>query len=130
MKVMETLKKVTIEYLDDFSHQEIFDYVVDHLRRQGVAALNLGEECVYRNLKGQTCAVGCLIPDELYNEDLEEQGVITNYFWKAIGLDKPKNTEKLTLLQDLQLAHDAGVPNWDKNLRNVADQYKLNFENL
>jgi hypothetical protein len=130
MMVMETLKKVTIDRIDDFSQQEIFDFVVDHLRRQGETALNLDGDCVYLNGKGQSCAGGCMIPVELYKKEIEGRGMSEVSFWKAIGLDIPESTEKVMLLQNLQFAHDAGVSNWDKQLRNVADQYKLNFEKL
>jgi len=124
---MKILKKVTIDKIEEFSLQEIFDYVVDHLRTQGEAALNLVGNCVYKNKAGQSCAVGCLIPVTLYKKGIEGKGASEYSFWKALGLDVPESTEKIMLLQDLQFAHDAGVLNWGKTFRSVADQYKLNF---
>ncbi len=53
------------------SNQEIFDYVVSHLRAQGARSLNDENECTYRSVDGYSCAVGCLIPDDLYTPSLE-----------------------------------------------------------
>lgn len=129
MKVMDTLKKVTIEYLDDFSHQEIFDYVVDHLRRQGEEARNIGGSCVYRNNRGQSCAVGCLIPDELYDRELETDSPSNTSFWKVLNLNAP-SSDRVRLLADLQLTHDLGKGHWEEQLIHVADKRSLTFEGL
>ena len=124
---MARLKKVTIDKIEEFSLQEIFDYVVNHLRTQGEVCINLGGLCVYRNAKGQSCAVGCLIPDELYNKEVEEKGASETSFWRALGLGMPEDMERVMLLQDLQFAHDYDKVNWRVQLETVADQYKLNF---
>jgi hypothetical protein len=129
MKVMDTLKKVTIEYLDDFSHQEIFDFVVDHLRRQGEEAKNVAGACVYRNYRGQTCAVGCLIPDELYDRELETDSPSNTSFWKVLNVNTP-SSDRITLLVDLQLTHDQGRGFWEESLISIANYYNLTFEGL
>ena len=49
--------------------QEIFDTVVEHLRRQGHRAYKEEYGCLYRLENGDKCAVGCLIPDHLYDPD-------------------------------------------------------------
>jgi len=57
--------------------QEIFNKVVRHLHEQGERALDKsGKVCVYRdgigkNGKVLTCAVGCLIPEGLYDPACE-----------------------------------------------------------
>ena len=51
--------------------QEIFDSVLAHLRKQGDASLNASGKCAYRGEGGTACAVGCLIPDELYDPRIE-----------------------------------------------------------
>lgn len=54
--------------------QEVFDVVVKHLftqRRQSMT----GGYCAYRGAEGTKCAVGVLIPDDVYTEDMEEKCV-------------------------------------------------------
>ena len=57
-----------------YSPQETLDIVVTHLVNQGVPAVDRFGDCVYRKpLKNKTlkCAVGCLIPDEIYDTGME-----------------------------------------------------------
>lgn len=54
--------------------QEIFDTVHKHLIEQGGQAMN-GSVCTYRDASGKSCAVGCLIPDDLYDEGMEYKSV-------------------------------------------------------
>lgn len=56
--------------------QDIFDKVVTHLMAQGRAATKRlkGEPlktCAYRGGRDTMCAMGCLIPDELYHREFE-----------------------------------------------------------
>lgn len=53
------------------TEQEIFDKVAEHLQKQGHRALNEDGVCVYRGKNGTKCAVGALIPDELYDSKIE-----------------------------------------------------------
>lgn len=50
--------------------QKAYDTIVAHLRRQGKIAA-LGVMCRYRTKDGLKCAVGVLIPDELYTGRIE-----------------------------------------------------------
>ena len=108
------------------SNQEIFDKVVRHLSAQGLCAM-LDGTCAYRGDGGLKCAVGCLIPDGIYHEDIEGKNVknLFNNFpdqMKASGLD-PKSADLLT---DLQRIHDNRVKrDWKRNLLNVAEHYHL-----
>lgn len=44
----------------------------DHLTKQKArAVLPNGQSCVYRDEDGNKCAIGCLIPDELYTPEVE-----------------------------------------------------------
>ena len=58
---------------------EIFNYVVDHLRRQGKASKlteSCGDQiCAYRGYEGTMCALGCLIADDEYKESWEGHGI-------------------------------------------------------
>jgi hypothetical protein len=62
--------------------QEIFDTVAKHLIAQGkqsllpqVAGDSEYNGCAYRGENGTKCAIGCLIPDELYNPIIENTSV-------------------------------------------------------
>lgn len=55
------------------NRQEIFDTALAHLRKQGKPAMNKGGVCMYRGPGGTMCAVGALIPDDLYVFDMENR---------------------------------------------------------
>lgn len=54
--------------------QEIFNKVVTHLFDQGGKSEH-GGLCRYRDPYGNSCAVGCLIPDEIYDPGIEGAGL-------------------------------------------------------
>ncbi len=56
-------------------NQEVLDIVTKHLFAQGERAVD-GYYCTYFNKDtGRKCAVGCLIPEELYASEMEGLGV-------------------------------------------------------
>lgn len=72
--------------------QEIFDTVASHLLQQGRKAVSVLGSCRYRITAPADvvlkCAIGCLIPDELYNPEMEGPGVSNlavakDYTWLA-----------------------------------------------
>lgn len=63
-------------------YQAVFDHIVRHLarqRRRSASApaertlMSLKPTCLYRGPEGTMCAVGALIPDELYHPEMEGQ---------------------------------------------------------
>lgn len=52
--------------------QEAFDEVVRHLVKQGKQAVDGTEICCYR-YEGRKCAIGALLPDHLYREEMENR---------------------------------------------------------
>jgi hypothetical protein len=56
--------------------QEIFETVARHLFAQGRQATDEIGICVYRADNGNKCAVGALIPDEMYNPNYENNTLI------------------------------------------------------
>lgn len=106
------------------THQETYDKVVTHLRRQGTRSLNTQGRCMYRNGAGLQCAAGCLIPDKDYYESMEgnncshEQSLVTHILLKE-GHD-PK------FVQELQEIHDwANVDNWEEEFFAIAEKWNL-----
>ena len=120
----------------DWSDQEVFDYVSDHLltqkeKSQPPKLIRTKEitysTCNYRLRKGNkrlSCAIGCLIPNRLYTKDVENHTVDTLYdsvlpvqtaIQKWLGDRRP-------LLQVLQTVHDqTPVDAWQKNLNMVQE---------
>jgi hypothetical protein len=87
------------------SAQEVFDIVVNHLFTQGRPAYDGDQGCMYRAPDGLRCAVGVLIPDDLYVPEFETNSsdkVIHDLF--KSGLADWREHEKL--LFALQDAHD------------------------
>ncbi len=108
--------------------QEIFDTVVSHLRTQGCKALCAGN-CVYRGPNGTKCAMGALIPDELYAERMEGMSagmVLESYpeLEKLLGGDRASDNGRL--LTALQETHD----NWDPSDWESRFEYQANKHNL
>ena len=115
------------------NNQEVFDKVSTHLFTQGKRAIDKGtDHCKYR-YNGLSCAVGCLIPDSLYQDDLEGVGIQlileTDEDYKDIidffaGVD-------VELLSQLQSVHD-DINNFEsteimqEQLFYIADKFRLN----
>src|SRR5688500_10288568 len=62
----------------EWTDQEVVDFVVNHLKNQkGQAIDNEGglSQCKYRTPEGKTCAVGCLVPDYVYDERMEGHSI-------------------------------------------------------
>src|SRR6056297_2767336 len=111
------------------NNQEAFDKVLKHIREQGKAAVKVTvcsdgiekEECCYRGPDGIMCAVGCLIPDEEYDSELEGMPV------EEIPQDlMPKSLRGLNtdLLDSLQDAHDyslqaKGLSSWEIHMYRI-----------
>lgn len=93
------------------SEQEVFDYVIGHLVSQGRQSIDKKAKggwvpCAYRGENGAKCAVGALIPDEIYDDGMEGSPVdmlIEQFPRECVitGIIKHAN-----LLIDLQKLHD------------------------
>ncbi len=105
--------------------QEIFDKVSKHLLTQNQKSMHptKATACAYRGAGGLKCAIGCLIPDELFDDswnhylvgDLPDEILVLLGYTKNVGL-----------LEDLQSVHDASsVAEWALGLRKVATEHNL-----
>ncbi len=113
--------------------QEIFDTVLSHLRVQGPCTLNGMIACRYRGSNGARCAIGALIPDDLYLPSMERM-LITGLirFMESLGeryssLCKTfKEHEKL--ITRLQLIHDnENKSNWEPHWKLTAMLFNLKY---
>ena len=105
------------------NNQATFDKVAEHLIKQGRKAINAGATCCYRTdgERGDVlkCAIGCLIPDDMYNIKFEGHGInrlfenfraIEDYLLAGVGVD---------LLVSLQSAHDVATPETGETMRDA-----------
>lgn len=106
--------------------QEIFDTVARHLFAQGTRAYNENiAGCQYRGPCGTKCAVGCLIPDEAYDPEMEGRSVDS-----LISGFPSWMQDNVGLLAWLQAAHDR-KESWDSEdalhsaLATVAQRFNL-----
>jgi hypothetical protein len=124
--------RLNIKDPSTFTQQRIFDYVVAMLAQQGgpsTEGLNL---CAYRGDYNRKCAIGHLIPDEVYQPDMDGRGIEGGGSMLIFLTDFPelKHLDLFgSLLRDLQKAHDESVLRcaaWMRErLRYVAKVYGL-----
>ncbi len=109
--------------------QEIFDTVATHLIAQGEKCEDEGR-CQYRGTGDLKCAIGILIPNNLYHVGMEESGItylIHSYpeVKKLLGAD---DRDTALLLSDLQTVHDTNHPvEWPERLKAVAEEHNLEY---
>lgn len=109
------------------SLKDMFNYVKEHLLKQGEHSIienNTG--CAYRGANGLQCAVGCLIPDSLYELDMEGESSssllnnypqVDGYLCDKYGIQPDGYDKMRTLLRSLQTIHDnRDVSIWSEQL--------------
>ncbi len=108
------------------NNREIFDKVKTHLLTQNRKSYDDYKGCSYRGPNGTMCAVGCLIPDNVYNEDMEGGDVYSHNvqpYLETLGLASPS---ALRLLRDLQNLHDSvDCEDWPARLDVIEKEYGL-----
>jgi hypothetical protein len=118
------------------SEQQLFDTVVNHLRKQGAKSIAYNEDgtpkygntgsvmCLYRSTDGKKCAAGAAITDEQYKLEMEGKNIraIINKF----NLTSLSQQEKLlSHLQDVHDFHE--VPQWEELFEDIARQFQLTY---
>lgn len=126
--------RLTTDYLLMLDAQDVFDIVAWHLLRQHAQATAPNDaRCMYRAPDGRRCAVGWLIPDEIYTLDIEFIGVSS----LAADLKTTVHGQRFAafldshmwLLRDLQGMHDARAPyEWPVALRVIAQRHRLSAQ--
>ena len=108
--------------------QQTFDIIVAHLRSQGEKSYtykwNYNIICAYRSPSGLKCAVGCLIPDEMYNRSFEGKSCQYQTI-KDILYFQGHN---ILLVRELQIVHDEfPVAEWEEKFQQLAEKFRLKY---
>lgn len=100
------------------TNQEVFDRVAAYLLREqaGRSANPTTGQCYYRVFEEEKvvnrCAIGALIPNELYTREMESFGV-DNLMGGFEAIARLFYNVDPGLLADLQAAHDIDASSWD-----------------
>lgn len=108
------------------SNQEIFDLAAPGLLKQGKRSLNPDGDCAYRGQDGLKCAIGLLIPDDLYQPGFEGAAAfaLPTDAMTACGLWRHSD-----ILAALQHLHDNTPPDaWAYNLLTLAERFNLSTD--
>ena len=94
---------------------QISEKIRDHLIKQKAKSESNNGSCKYRNANGNMCAVGCLIPDEVYSPELEGKAMGREEIITAVGLSlKMKlDVDTLALLRAWQNYHDSAYAQYE-----------------
>ena len=116
--------------MHEYSEQQVFDYVVEHLYKQGKPSMSNGK-CAYRGENGLKCAAGILISDDVYQEQWDWCKISYSDLCR-IG-DVQSAHEGLVIW--LQNAHDywatigwGAMDHLDRELTQVANRFHLEFD--
>ena len=119
------------------TQQQMFDFMVNHLRSQGKPSVNTLDQsceplCMYRGSNGLMCAIGCMIPDSLYDSDLEGESV--SMYLRVVGVSREAGTRSFLSMAQPYLHDDLSgeLPEdfltlLEENAINLAEVYKLEY---
>ena len=112
------------------SVREIFYKVEKHLLKQNEKSMDSGSWCMYRSDNGLSCAVGCLMTDDIYRPSFEGESVRDSSIMEAltpiVGVNEDKRELKLYLLRELQVVHDESQPTcWASNLAKIKHEFDI-----
>lgn len=112
--------------------QQAFDLALNGIRGQQYRQSAKGLNCVYRGPGGLKCAVGHMLPDDLYDPKMDDTttaaGMLGTEFPATAALfqDVPPD-----LLSDLQFAHDAmapgGAEKYEYQMQVIAKRFHLTY---
>ena len=101
------------------SGKALFNKIKNHLLTQNRKSADAFGGCMYRDWDGNKCAVGCLIKDEFYSENLEGEYVDNAYVLDTLrksGVSIAK--ANIEILDKCQSIHDDHSPKtWKKQLK-------------
>lgn len=140
-----------IQITETTGHQEVFDYIVAFLLKQGARSVGGDGACRYRGDDGTMCAIGCLLPDETYDPWMEGLGLADFLLpWRQERHPDPDRFKPFSkeqkeffalliphydLLSDLQVSHDLQLDtseeiraSWIEEFKEIAKDHNLVFD--
>lgn len=119
--------KINLSNLQDHTEQEVFDFVVKHLRTQGEQSTQ-SSGCAYRgyNEDGDTlmCAAGCLIADDQYIGQMDD---MDDTSWTSLVYEGIVPDVYEALIRQLQSVHDYHDSSWEEGFKRIAKRFNLVF---
>jgi len=106
--------------------QAVVDKVLKHLWDQGECSRDpFGSECAYRGRNGTKCAIGILIPDDIYSPNMEGMSFLMLCQRYDVVAALPEIQAIKQVGEVLQQLHDNlhGMPDFRKRLRNHAQDW-------
>lgn len=115
------MKNITLSIINQFTKLEIVRFVKEKLLAQNVRSVSDDDDtCMYRGPKGRKCAVGHLISDDEYDEEMESSLIGSHRFGKF-----KISPDRRALLAQLQDIHDTHSPeNWAEDFAEFEAAYK------
>ena len=112
------------------AQQNVFEIVINHLYKQGKRSIRPGPQCAYRGASGTSCAVGCLIPDELYDPAAEGFTPLNFHNGSAIKAHLESLGCGLDYLENLMILHDwlrdgKDIDDWRSQVMCAAKDFAL-----
>ena len=112
---------ITLATLPQASEQEVFDQVKTHLLTQNERSGTSGL-CLYRGPNDTKCAAGCLMSDEEYDKDFEDND------WFQLTDEHNVTNAHSHLIRNLQKLHDESpVQEWKTELKLLAKNLNLKY---
>ena len=100
----------------------VFEFVKQHLLNQGQKSEGVSS-CFYKKNNGLSCAIGCLIENEFYNDNLEFKNGDDPIVIDAVRKSLPNWVINENMLIDLQVVHDEyEVEEWECKLQELEEQ--------
>jgi hypothetical protein len=100
----------------------VFEFVKQHLITQGEKSSS-STSCYYRNSSELSCAIGCLIEDQFYNDGLEFHNGDDPLVIEAVKKSLPNWVINKDMLLSLQSVHDEyEVEEWEWQLEILEKQ--------
>ena len=96
-----------IEKNQPIEAQELYDFIVEAIVKQGRPSIGYNARCLYRGPDGLKCAAGHVIPDSMYSKKMENSDIFQMF---ETGLLPRSLVPHRDLIKRLQYLHDKQEP--------------------
>jgi hypothetical protein len=96
-----------IEQNQPVEAQELYDFIVEAIVKQGRPSVGDNDRCLYRGPDGLKCAYGHVHPDSMYSEAMESRNIDR---LSELNLVAESLIPHLKLLKYMQADHDGASP--------------------